>query len=529
MLELLIRNALALDGTGKQEYVADIGISGDTIIDIGGLENARAKRTIDADGLHLAPGFIDMHTHSGPLLVVNGKAQSKTHQGVTTEVIGHCGSSVAPMEGDARKDAEALARMIDLDLSWTTFEEYNDVLLKRGVAVNIVHLLGHGTLRDAMMGRTDRPPTDEEMKRMQRGIESAFDHGVFGISTGLIYPPGCFVQTRELIELSKTVARRGGIYSSHIRGEGETLLNALSEAIEIGECAGVPVQISHLKVSGRRFWETGPQALELIDRALERGMDIAADQYPYEAGSTELTALLPYWVHDEGNEALLKRLGDGATRERIKEEMRRGESELNVENVTGGWDGVFIGLSVGHPEYQGKTVRQISEELGKDPLDTMMDIIVECNCFAFVNIMTQSEDNIRLFLQHPRVMTGSDAAAFAPYGILGMAMPHPRTYGTFPRILGKYVREERVISLSEAIRKMTSLPASRLGLKDRGIIAKDKKADLVLFDSDTIADRATYQDPNQYPVGIKAVIVNGKIVVEDNEHTGALPGTVLKR
>jgi N-acyl-D-aspartate/D-glutamate deacylase len=307
------------------------------------------------------------------------------------------------------------------------------------------------------------------------------------------------------------------------------LLASLSEAIEIGERSGAPVQISHLKVSGKKNWDLGPKALELIDAALDNGMDIAADMYPYLAGSTELQSLLPDWVHNQGNEALVQRLSEPGTRARIKKEMEIRSGEFDIRNVVGAWDGVFIGLSIGHPEYQGKTVAQISEEIGKDPIETVMDIIVECNCFAFMNIMTQSEDNVRMFIRHPKVMIGSDAAAFAPYGLLGMTMPHPRTYGTFPRVLGKYVREEKLLSLPEAVRKMTSLPASRLGLKDRGIIAPNKKADLVLFNADAIADRATYQDPNRYPVGISMVIVNGQVVVEDGKHTGALPGKVLRK
>ncbi|UCD56777.1 MAG: D-aminoacylase [Candidatus Hydrogenedentota bacterium] len=529
MFDLLIRRARVLDGLGNDEYVADIGISEDTISEVGNIGDVQARHTLDAEGLHAAPGFVDMHTHSGLLYPVNPKAESKVHQGVTTEVIGHCGTSVAPLRGDARKEAESLTKMVNIDLDWETFEDYDEMFLIEGIAVNVVHLLGHGTLRDATIGRTDRHPTEEEIERMRREIDRAFEYGVYGMSTGLIYPPGCYSSTAELIELSKAVARNGGIYSSHIRGEGETLLKAISEAIEIGECAGVPVQISHLKVAGRKYWDAGPRALELIDRALETGMDIAADMYPYLAGSTGLETLLPKWVHNQGNEALLARLDDPKARTRIKKEMQKGGTEFDTDNITGGWDGVFIGLSAGHPEYQGKTVRQISEELQKDPIDTVMDIVLECNCVAYMNVMTQSEDNVRLFIQHPRVMIGSDAAAFAPYGLLGMAMPHPRTYGTFPRVLGKYVREEKILTLPEAVRKMTSLPASRLGLKDRGVVAPGKKADLVLFDAETIIDRAVYEDPNQYPLGIKAVLVNGKIVVEDDEHSGALPGAVLRR
>ncbi len=529
MFDLLIKNAKVLDGLGSEERVADVGVKGDTIEAVGDLAVSEAERVIDAEELHAAPGFIDMHTHSGFLFPINPKAESKVHQGVTTEVIGHCGTSIAPLRGDALREAETLTKMIGLDIDWETFDGYNDKVLGQGVAVNIVHLLGHGTMRDAVMGRTDREPTDEEIKQMHAEIDSAFEQGVFGMSTGLIYPPGCYAKTDELIELSKAVFRNGGLYSSHIRGEGETLLGSLSEAIEIGECAGVPVQISHLKVAGQKYWDSGSEALGLIDKALGMGMDITADQYPYLAGHTGLSAILPKWVHNEGAQALIERLKDPDTRARIRKEMEIGEGEFGIDNITDGWDGILIGLAAGNPEHQGKTVKQIAEELGKDPIDTVFDIIIECNDISYVNLMTQSEDNVRLFIKHPKVMVGSDASAMAPYGLLGMTVPHPRTYGTFPRVLGEYVREQKILSLPEAVRKMTSLTAGKLGLKDRGTLETGKKADIVLFDADTIGDRATYQDPNQYPVGIKAVIVNGKIVVEDDEHTGALPGQVIKR
>lgn len=527
MFDLLIKNAKVLDGLGNEEFAGDIGISGDAISAIGDLSEAEADRTIDAAGLNAAPGFIDMHTHSGFLYLINPKAESKVHQGVTTEVIGHCGTSIAPLRGDAKKEAESLTRILGLDIDWETFAEYNAKVLDQGIALNIAHLLGHGTLRDSVMGRTDRAPTDEEIEAMRKEIDRAFEQGVFGMSTGLIYPPGCYSKTDELVELSKAVARNGGLYSSHIRGEGETLLKAIAEAVDIGEGAGVPIQISHLKVAGQKHWDSGSAALELIDKALAMGMDITADQYPYLAGNTGLSAILPKWVHNEGGAILLERLSDPETRVRIREEMETGEGEFGIANITDGWNGILVGLAIGHPEYQGRTIKDIAEELGKDPIDTIFDIIVECNDILFVNWMTQSEDNVRLFIKHPNVMIGSDASAMAPYGLLGSTVPHPRTYGTFPRVLGEYVREQGILTLPEAIRKMTSLTAKKLGLKDRGVLAQGKKADLVLFDADKISDRATYQDPNQYPVGIKAVIVNGTPVVEDDEHTGALPGKVL--
>lgn len=529
MFDLLIRNAEVLDGLGNTPFSADVAIRGQEIAEVGSLEQAQATRVLDGKGLHLSPGFIDIHTHSGFLYPINPKAESKVHQGVTTEVIGHCGISVAPMFGDARREAESLTKMIGIDISWSTFTEYTNQLHERGIALNVIHLLGHGTLRDAVIGRTDREPTDEEIARMQKEIDRAFEQGVWGMSSGLIYPPGTFTKTHELIELGKAVARNGGLYSTHVRGEGETLLKAIGEAVEIGECAGVPVQISHLKAAGKRHWPLGARALEQIKKALNMGMDIAADMYPYLAGHTELSALLPYWMHNEGNQKLLERLADPATRERVKQEMVRSGGEFSPENLTGGFDGLFIGLAAGHPEYQGKTLQKISDELKKEPIDVIFDIILETNCVAFVNILDQSEDNVRMFIQHPKVMIGSDASAFAPYGLLGMVVPHPRTYGTFPRVLAKYARQEKILSLPEAIRRMTSLPADRLGVKDRGVIAKGKKADLVLFNADTIEDRATYQDPNQYPVGITAVVVNGEIVVENDEHTGALPGRVLTK
>jgi len=529
MFDILIKNGRILDGLGNEDFISDIGIDGDTISDVGNLNKAEAKRILDATGLHVAPGFIDIHTHSGLLYTINRKAESAVHQGVTTEVIGNCGISIAPLEGDANQEIKSMAKMMGIELNWKTFSEYEDLLLEEGVSVNFVHLLGHGNLRDVTMGRTDREPTEEEIKKMKAEINRSFEYGVFGLSSGLIYPPGTFTKTDELIELSKTVAQNGGYYSSHIRGEGETLLKAVSEAIEIGKCSSAPVQISHLKVAGLKYWDLGPRVLELIDSVLEMGMDIAADMYPYLAGHTSLGAILPYWVHNQGNEVLLKRFKDITTRERIKKEMQERGGEFSIDNITDGWNGIIISLSMGHPEYQGRSIKQISEELKKDPIDTVLDIITECNCVVFVNLMTQSEDNVQLFIQHPKVMIASDSYTLAPYGLLGMMRPHPRTYGTFPRVLCEYVRKKKIISLSEAIRKMTSLPASRLGLKDRGIIATGKKADIVLFDAENIKDQATYEDPNQYPAGINTVMVNGKIVIENNEHSGALPGIALRR
>ncbi len=515
-MSIVIRNADILDGTGAPAFQADIGLEGDHIAAIGDLSTATADTVIDGTGLTAAPGFIDMHSHSDFTLPINPQADSKVRQGVTAEVVGQCGDSTAPLNPTTRELAKAAEPHLSWD--WTSFGDYLDHLRQQGLAVNIVPLVGHGAIRGVAMGPNDRAPTADEMAAMKRLVAQAMDEGAWGISTGLIYPPGLYASTDELVELARVVAKRGGFYSSHIRGEGSRLLQAVGEAIEIGERAGLPVQIAHLKASKPKNWPLLPQALHLIDDARTRGLDVAADRYPYTASSTGLSSTLPPWAHDGGRTALLDRLRSPDERQRILADARARH-----------WDKVLVSHSPNCPEIESLTIAEIADQRGTPPYETVLDILLETEARVSIIHFGMKEENLHAVLRHPAVMIGSDASARTPTGPLGEGKAHPRSYGTFPRVLGKYTREESVLSLPQAVHKMSGLPAKRLGLSDRGRLAKGMKADVVLFNPDTVHDRATYTEPYQYPVGIEYVCVNGQIVVSPQGHTGALPGQILSR
>jgi len=527
-LDILIRNGLVVDGTGNPWFRADVGIDGGRIAKVGRLGSAGAETVLDAGGLLVAPGFIDMHSHSDLALTVNPRAESKIRQGVTTEVIGNCGFSAAPAGRDyaeyLRKYVGPLLGVVDIDLEWETFGEYLNRLEGR-TAVNVAPLVGHGAVRINTMGFEDRPPTADEMAEMKAFVARAMDEGAQGLSSGLIYPPGCYADTQELIELCRVVAGHGGIYASHIRGEGATLLKALGEAIEIGERAGLPVEVSHHKATGRENWGRVERTLEMMAEARSRGVDITCDQYPYVAGSTGLGSLLPAWAHEGGRERLLERIRDPKTREDIKRAMRGGS--FGVDSP--GWDSILISTCPRNRDLEGKNLAEIAGARRADPYETVFDILLEGEGAASMIVFSMCEEDVRRVMRSPLTMVGTDGTAAAPYGPLGLGKPHPRWYGTFPRILGRYVREEGVLSLEEAVRKMTSLPAQKLGLHDRGLIREGMHADITVFDPTEVSDRATFAQPHQYPQGIEYVFVNGRVVVERGEHTGALPGRVLRR
>jgi N-acyl-D-amino-acid deacylase len=516
MMRTIIRNVSVLDGTGSPAYPADIGLEGDRIAAIGDLAGTQGEEILDGAGLTAAPGFIDMHSHSDFTLPILPGAESKVYQGVTTEVIGQCGDSPAPLTPATREVARAADPKLPWE--WLSFAEYLDYLRQGGLSLNVVPLVGHSAVREAGMGYEDRPPTADEMAIMKGLVAQAMDEGAWGMSSGLIYPPGMYASTDELVELARVAAGRGGFYFSHIRGEGSRLLKAVGEAIEIGQRARVPVQIAHFKASKPQNWSLLPQALGLLDEARARGLDVAADRYPYTASSTSLSTSLPPWAHDGGRDALLERLRNPEERARILADTRPRE-----------WDKVLIAYSPNNPELEGLTVADIAAQRGTPPAETVLDVLLETEARISEIHFGMSEENLRMVLRHPAVMVGSDGSARAPEGPTGEGKPHPRGYGTFPRVLGKYAREEKVLTLPEAVRKMTGMPAERLGLSDRGRLAEGMKADLVLFDPDTVRDRATYIDPHQYPAGIPYVWVNGQLVIGPEGHTGALPGQVLSR
>ncbi len=521
--DMLILNGRVVDGTGNPWFRADIGIKAGRIVKIGSLASASANKIIDARNLIVSPGFIDIHSHSDFALIKDPKAESKIMQGVTTEVIGNCGLSTAPIRENTRGLLEKYLEPIrfKVKLNWFTIGEYLNQLEKQGIGLNVATLVGHGTIRIAVMGFDNRLPTKEELDDMKLLVSQSMEDGAFGMSSGLIYPPGCYSNTRELIELCKVVGKYGGIYTTHIRDEEDALIESVKEAIEIGKLSGIPVHISHHKAAGRANWGKVKETLNLMDEAREKGIDVTCDQYPYAASCTFLSTVIPIWAHEGGTGKLIARLKDPEIRRRLAKEIEEGIPE---------WDKIMI-VSVSsekNKNFEGKTIAEISEAVGKNPADVTFDLLIEEEATVMAVFFEMCEEDVCTVMKHPVTMIGSDGLAVTPSGILGEVKQHPRSYGTFPRVLGKYVREERVLTLEEAIRKMTSFPAQRLGFRDRGLIREGFWADITIFDPSEIVDKATYTDPHQFPEGIKYVIVNGELVVEDGKHTGTLAGKVLR-
>jgi N-acyl-D-amino-acid deacylase len=523
--DVLITNAEILDGSGAAARRGSIAIAGGKIVGVGEV-NGGATRTIDAGGRIVAPGFIDMHSHSDMPLLTDGNGQSKIRQGVTTEVIGESGS-VAP-----RKQPSGTA-------TWTDFNGYFAAIEKSGISPNLLSYVGLGTVREMVIGEDDRKATADEIQSMQKIVLAAMDQGVFGVSTGLIYPPNAYADVAELSEVTKAAA--GGLYASHLRYDGLKLREGIEEAIAIGSQAMVPVHVFHIKVTGQKNFGRMQEVIELVEAARGRRLRVTADIYPYVASSTGLTATIPPWALDGGTARLIERLKDKSQRARIRRDMEdqnpawesRYQSASTWQNV----QLAAIGRTRGAAEqgtspnrkYEGMRVAEAAKQAGKDPFEFVFDLLIEergsVGCVYFII----DEADLALALKQPWVAIGSDGSALATEGPLRAGVPHPRSFGTFPRVLGRYVREMKVIPLQQAIRKMTSLPASILGLQDRGTIGEGQWADLVIFDPATVADRATFEDPFQYPLGIDTVLVNGEVVLDEGKHTNARPGRILKR
>jgi N-acyl-D-amino-acid deacylase len=527
MLDLLVKNAEIIDGTGVPAYKADVGISEGRIILIAADIEQEAGRIIQADDLHLAPGFIDPHMHSDITLLVNRKAESSIHQGVTTEVIGNCGFSPAPLYGDAIEGILALSSGLDIEFNWKSMGEYLDRLRKPGTALNVVPLVGHNTVRSAVLGNDDVEPTPGQQVEMESLVAEAMEQGARGMSTGLFYPPGCYSRIKEVIQLAKVAAQQGGIYVSHIRSESDQVLESTQEAVEIGVQAGIPVQFSHVKISGHRNWDMIDELIVLLESDNARDAQLGCDQYPYHASSTFLYSILPYWAQEGGGKTIAGRMVVERTRDLLKKDWEENQVEWDDRSGVADWDGILITGCPSRPEIMGMTVAEIASQDGVDPLDAALDLISLDNAQAAVVYFDQSEDIVRKLMRNPIVGVGSDSLGTSPYGVLGQRGAHPRGYGTFPRVLGRYVREENLLSLEEAVRKMTSFPAERFNLIDRGVIREGAWADIVLFDAETVSDNATFTQPHQYPEGVPYVIVNGEVVISQGEHTGALPGQVL--
>lgn len=518
--DLLIKNGKIIDGTGNAWYKADVAVEKGRIAAIG-RDLGKAETVIDGSGHIVSPGFIDIHSHSDLPALIDPMAHSKIRQGVTTEVVGQCGNSAAPLYDSLRAYKEKYGRSgvpEDFEFNWTTMESYLKLLDKSGIALNIAAVVGHGTVRANVLGYENRDPTDTELNEMRKHIRDAMVQGAFGMSTGLIYPPSVYGKQAEITELAKVVSEYNGIYFSHIRGEAETLLDAVVEACEIGKDGGTPVQIAHFKASGRPNWGKVKESLALVEKYRNLGVEVTFDQYPYIASSTGLTALLPHWAHEGGAVKMLERLKDPATKERIKNDLR-----LNYY-----WSEVMVTNAKKHPQYNGKHIEEIAKMMGKEPFDAYVELLILENTQVPSVMFGMTEDDVRLVMKSPYGMVGSDGSAISPTGIWEHSVPHPRLYGTFPRVLGYYVREG-VISLQEGVRKMTGAPAQKLGFKDRGLIKEGYLADITVFDPDTIEDVATFTDPQRYAAGIPYVVVNGEIVIEKGEHTGKLPGKALRK
>ena len=521
-LTFLFRKAAVYDGTGATPVVADVGVAGDRIAFLGGAEEARAHEILDCEGLTLAPGFIDIHSHSDHVLLAAPHAESKVLQGVTTEVGGNCGSSPGPMVDAVRAEAELDLAEFGMEVTWQTLGEFFDLLETGGIALNFACLVGHNNLRAAAMGYEQRPAWQDEIRAMRGLVAQAMREGAVGVSSGLVYQPGAAADAAELGEVCRPAAQMGGFYATHMRDEGAQLLESMQEALEVGKRSGCAVQISHHKASGEANWGLVEHSLALLDFARAAGMDATADQYPYTATSTGLHVLLPEWVQEGGAEQAARRLADEGIR-------RRAAAELELRPRED-WEHIRI-AQVSTDEHrwaEGLTVTELARRLEMNEAQAVIELIVRERGHVALVRFAMSEQDVERVMRHPAVMVGSDAGARATTGPLARGKPHPRCFGAFPRVLGHYVRERRVIGLGEAIRKMTRLPARRLGLEDRGVLRRGAHADLVLFDSERIADRATYEDPIQPPVGIKGVWVNGRIVARDGELTGALAGRVLR-
>ena len=525
MDDLLIRGATVVDGTGGEPRIVDVAVRDGRISAVEVRRTEAASRQVDGTGRILAPGFIDIHTHSDFTLPLNPLAEAKIRQGVTTEVVGNCGFSVAPaLPGKA----ELLAHYLSASAPWLPFIETDFATYMAAwpaIAVNTVMQVGHNTLRLIAMGMESRSPSDSELLHMQEMLAEALEAGALGMSSGLFTPPGLYAEPEEIRALGRVLKQWGARYSSHIRDESHMVNDAVAEAIEIGASCGIHVQIAHLKLSGIDSWGGAEHLLGVVNAARMRGVDVHCDQYPYDTASNPLRFLMPPWIHEGGMDAMLTRLADPYQRARIRQKL----AEVGFTNFgrLESWADIRIANS---PTAQaGKTIDDLAREHGQDPLDVACDLIIADRGATRILVRSMSEDDVKTILADPLVMVGSDGPCVAPYGITGQGKPHPRLYGTFPRVLGHYARDLDLLSLPQAIHKMTGGAAAALGLVDRGTITVGNAADLVLFDPERIADRASFDDPHQYPQGIDMVVVNGVVVIEGEEHTGALPGRLLRR
>lgn len=527
--DVLIRGGNIVDGTGAQGVRADVAIADGKIVAIGaGLGDARARKTIDAEGMVVAPGFIDIKTHSDFTLPINPDATSKVRQGVTTEIIGHCGFSIAPV---LKGRVDLLRDYLSPSAPWitykeTSFQQYLDTFPE--TSVNAGMLVGHNTLRLMAMGMDQREPTEAELQHMKDMLEEGLKAGALGLSSGLFTSPGSYANAEEMHALGQVVKQHNAAYFTHLRDESNGVLEAVKEAIEFAQACDVHVEIVHFKCSGMDNWGKARTALEMIAAAKARGLKIDCDSHPYTAGSNPLKNLMPQWVQAGGVDAMLDRIALPETRQRIRDDIAR--DGLNNWGRIPSWDCVQISISPHLPQFAGRTIQSLADERGQDPIDVVCDYMMQDKGATRVLVISISEDDIEHIVATPSVLVGSDGNCVADCGVTSQGMPHPRFYGTFPRILSRYVRERKALSLETAIRKMTGATAQALQLQDRGLLRPGYAADVVVFDPNDFDDLASYDDPHRYPTGDRTtVLVNGVLVVENATHTGARPGVQLRR
>jgi N-acyl-D-amino-acid deacylase len=527
--DVLIRNVTVVDGTGGRPFVSDIGIVGDRIAEVGFIPNEadrNCKLVIDADGLVASPGFIDVHGHSDYELLVNRHCESKVMQGITTEICGNCGFSAAPiLKGSIREQTEMWLQRMGIEVRWSKLSDFLNILEEGGLGLNIATLVGHNSLRSSVMGDDAREPSLEEMETMKALLAEALEQGAFGLSSGLIYPPGCFSQPDELVELCKVVRHYNGVYATHIRNESYDLIEAVHEAIDVARQTAVSVQVSHHKAVGKENWGKVGTTLQMIEQANEGGLNVTCDMYPYTATSTTLKMLLPKWAHSGGTKALLERLNDPDALMLMRMEV---EKRFATEDD---WAQVMISETVNEElkSFEGMRLNEVATVLGKKPFEALVHLLREDNARTTMICFTLSEEDVAQVIRYHRTMIGTDSSVrkLSPSGEAGK--PHPRGFGTFPRILGRYVRDTGALTLTEAVRKMTSLAASKFGISCRGELREGYFADIVVFDPMLVNDTSTFRQPYSAPVGIKHVFVNGVAVVYDGKFTSALPGRVLYR
>ena len=528
--DVVIRGGTVYDGTGTEGRRADVGIKGDRIETIGDLSKATAGKTVDAAGLAVAPGFINMLSWSTDSLIVDGKSQSELRQGVTTQIFGE-GFSMGPLNDKLKAFMKSQQTDFKYDIPWNTLAEYLAYLEKRGISQNVASYVGATTLRTYVVGFDNRPPTAAELDSMRELVRKEMEAGALGIGSALIYAPGNYASTEELIELCKVAAKYKGKYISHMRSEGDKLLEAIDELIRISREAGLPAEIYHLKAAGKANWPKMDQAIAKVEDARRAGLKISANMYTYTAGATSLDACVPPWAHDGGPEELIKRLKDPATRAKIAAQMREpGKDWENLCLLTGGPENVLLagfGPEAMKP-MTGKTLAEVAKTRGKDWVETALDLNIESDASVGAIFFLMSDDNVKKQIRLPWVAFGSDAGSEAPEGVFLKSNPHPRAYGNFANVLGKYVREEKALTLTDAIRKLSSLPATNLGLDHRGFLMPGMYADVVVFDPATVAAKATYEKPQQYAVGVRDVFVNGVHVLKAGEPTGSPAGRALK-